>query len=632
MNLLSVWTLVISALLLHAAGANGQQQQQVSPLRGQGVPDGNVSNIYLSAFLDRLLSVDQVNYQFDAVVVVYVTWTNEPGIATFFRNNIATNCADVSRTDYDQGFCLEFRQLCMVVQNSTATAAEKQAVRERGAYILGADIDIPCQTYTEDGEAARTDCSRYCSNSYNTGDCCDDVFIPNIDVANIYELDQDFVDSHQLLPQYDYRKEKYGAWMWTVTFHAIYFNRMSFRGFPLKDKQQLFIQFIYSFDPDWNATSTLEQSSAGVLTLRPQRNGDDSSGWKVVGVHLERWAQPQDRLVRGQVTVPNPSDPIPLFQTAEVNGMRQVTGLEPIFRSRLDTPGANSGGSLLMIIQATRYYDYWLVNSIIPIILSTSLAFFVFLLPPEDLEKRLTLLVTLFLALTALQFVIGTGLPASSYVLRPQAMVLTGYSVFVILALESWLAFYLASAHERRTRKLLWRDAYKRWLKGEISSETMTGITVQHSLARTGGRKWLGIPASWHAGVSARPSLDGSQASVDPEAANGGSQGGIAPGSPLPKPSGSHNRSSSSSSAVTTSRVARTASTAAGAAGACCAPAPAVQPEVCAATPTATAHLHSPPAGHELHQHGWRRIWNLHAPARSDPLYGAWLAGRLDMW
>lgn len=57
---------------------------------------------------------------------------------------------------------------------------------------------------------------------------------------------------------------------------------------------------------------------------------------------------------------------------------------------------------------------------------------------------------------------------------------------------------------------------------------------------RTGGRKWLGIPASWHAGVSARPSLDGSQASVDPEAANGGSQGGIAPGSPLPKPSVRH--------------------------------------------------------------------------------------------
>lgn len=27
-------------------------QQQVSPLRGQGVPDGNVSDIYLSAFLD----------------------------------------------------------------------------------------------------------------------------------------------------------------------------------------------------------------------------------------------------------------------------------------------------------------------------------------------------------------------------------------------------------------------------------------------------------------------------------------------------------------------------------------------------------------------------------------------------
>ncbi len=46
-----------------------------------------------------LLAVDQQNYIFDAIIVVYVAWTNTPGIEAFFKNNIASNCADASRTD-----------------------------------------------------------------------------------------------------------------------------------------------------------------------------------------------------------------------------------------------------------------------------------------------------------------------------------------------------------------------------------------------------------------------------------------------------------------------------------------------------------------------------------------------------
>ncbi len=34
-------------------------------------------------------------------------------------------------------------------------------------------------------------------------------------------------------------------------------------------------------------------------------------------------------------------------------------------------------------------------------------------------------------------------------------MVLTGYVIFVSLAIESWVAFYLSTAHERRVRKLV---------------------------------------------------------------------------------------------------------------------------------------------------------------------------------
>jgi hypothetical protein len=38
--------------------------------------------------------------------------------------------------------------------------------------------------------------------------------------------------------------------------------------------------------------------SSGVLSLRPQRNGDDSSGWKVKGVSMEPYVVAPAALVR----------------------------------------------------------------------------------------------------------------------------------------------------------------------------------------------------------------------------------------------------------------------------------------------------------------------------------------------
>jgi hypothetical protein len=41
---------------------------------------------------------------------------------------------------------------------------------------------------------------------------------------------------------------------------------------------------------DLNTTSVLLPSAAGVLNLRPQSKGDDSSGWHVDSVELEPYA------------------------------------------------------------------------------------------------------------------------------------------------------------------------------------------------------------------------------------------------------------------------------------------------------------------------------------------------------
>jgi hypothetical protein len=41
---------------------------------------------------------------------------------------------------------------------------------------------------------------------------------------------------------------------------------------------------------DLNTTSRLLPSAAGVLNLRPETHGDDSSGWRVDSVELEPYA------------------------------------------------------------------------------------------------------------------------------------------------------------------------------------------------------------------------------------------------------------------------------------------------------------------------------------------------------
>lgn len=62
-----------------------------------------------------------------------------------YFNNIATNCADPSRSDFHQRWCDSFRSQCEQLRNTTGAA--QAAVRERGRVFLGAEIDLPCETW-----------------------------------------------------------------------------------------------------------------------------------------------------------------------------------------------------------------------------------------------------------------------------------------------------------------------------------------------------------------------------------------------------------------------------------------------------------------------------------------------------
>lgn len=77
----------------------------------------------------------------------------------------------------------------------------------------------------------------------------------------------------RVLPQYDYRKDQYGAWSWSVTFHATFFNRMNFRGFPLKDTQELFIQVAPEHTFNTPCLRLLSTISVGAHLFPPTNSG-----------------------------------------------------------------------------------------------------------------------------------------------------------------------------------------------------------------------------------------------------------------------------------------------------------------------------------------------------------------------
>ena len=52
-------------------------------------------------------------------------------------------------------------------------------------------------------------------------------------------------------------------------------------------------------------------------------------------------------------------------------------------------PGRKPHISAARLLQVSRYYSFFIVNMVAPIILTTMLGFFVFLLAVDDMEKRL---------------------------------------------------------------------------------------------------------------------------------------------------------------------------------------------------------------------------------------------------
>ncbi|KAI8474418.1 MAG: hypothetical protein J3K34DRAFT_456774 [Monoraphidium minutum] len=425
----AAWLLLVAA----AAAPRGARAQMQQPFQGGGgAPPALPTAVHVSAFLDRLLVVDDDDYAFEAVLFIYLSW-NDP--------------------------------------------RAKGVILSNGLKILAGNHT--CQVWCQ-------------SQQHIQGGCCDGVWTPYLPMSNIKGISQDVV------ARYGFGYDGSGAavFQWRVV-QATWYTPMNLRAFPF-DRQHLKIQFeTPSVKSPGAASATGEirliPSASGSGFFSSKGAGDDVSDWKVHSLTLRTFEFP---MCQGPLAAldhaSGPTDPAPIMPAfiadspAIVGNTAQCAVLfkgdtkafSPMLaRSR---PGSTALSAVMVQginidITVDRLWRRYVVSAIFPVIATTWLGYLVFLLPRKDMESRLGAVVALFLALAAIQFVIDSDLPSSSYITAMQMLTLASYFSLVLIGLENILIWGLSNYHENRERLRQHKEA-GRALERRLSMKLETAL------------------------------------------------------------------------------------------------------------------------------------------------------------
>lgn len=308
-----------------------------------------------------------------------------------------------------------------------------------GIYFSWEDPSASLQVQS-DTEAARLTgtCQRPCSGMYQwyPGDlCCSSMFLPHFEFVNARGFDQNRVVRSGIQVN-----NITGAVGWWSHTQGTYYNAMQFKAFPF-DTQYLTVQVQYANRSPRSPVRLFP--SATSQGIYGPASGDLISGWQVNAVSLYTYNASRGPPFTNETlaTPSNPNDPWPV---------------KPVKDSKMKMPFINSlwvGDGFFVVIQVTRISLFYIVNSIIPIILIGWLSLFVFAISPKHLDTRLGLLVTLVLALTAIQYVLAAVLPASTTVVPTQQIIIISYFVLAFIGFLSVLTYQLTVLDDRRRKK-----------------------------------------------------------------------------------------------------------------------------------------------------------------------------------
>ncbi|KAK9810111.1 hypothetical protein WJX72_005029 [[Myrmecia] bisecta] len=386
----------------------GVQGQAFSPLQGQGLPPNTTNSVNLEVQLDRLLSIQSHEYRYAAAWFVYLSWYDP-------------RAADI---------------LTQAKQARIANSTDPLAIGLVGQNQA---------------------CGKPCSSVQSTYGCCDALWLPSLELANYYDVPQGRYVRWEIGLE-----EDTGNVFWWTRLQGEWFAPMDFRAYPL-DHQHL----ILVFDAPVIGTNvtTLKFTKVGHLKQTAQGRGDDISGWIINWVRAKIYSSANCR--SGAFNLAASSDGLDPANNYMVPGYNQslmyysdqtlhpvqIVQLDQLMKSdcsvydtavrRIVTPV-----QYVVDVMVKRVHDYSILNSIVPILLSSYLSFVVFFLDRNSLETRIGTIITIFLANTALQFVMD--FPSTSYLNAVQQLIIASYFLLFLVGIEALLVYFICIWHRRQ--------------------------------------------------------------------------------------------------------------------------------------------------------------------------------------
>lgn len=275
--------------------------------------------------------------------------------------------------------------------------------------------------------------------SWQRGDpCCDDFpFLPHFEFVNARGFSQERVMRYGIRfpSEVDVASGVPADTVsWWVHVQGLFYIPLQFRAFPF-DKQFLIVQVDYA-NRTPNTTVSIISSTTGTQLYQPL-TGNDISGWEIRSVEIRNFSRAVNLTDEG-ASNSLAEDPWPLNP--------HHTSNKSTFSSYL------WGSGFEVIIVVSRIATYYMLYAVLPICINVWLCMLVFAVSPKHLDTRLGIVVTLFLSLTAMQYVVNTVLPSSSEIVPTQQLVIVSYCVLGLVALMS-IFTYIIATNERQLEK-----------------------------------------------------------------------------------------------------------------------------------------------------------------------------------
>ncbi len=218
---------------------------------------------------------------------------------------------------------------------------------------------------------------------------------------------------------------------------------MFFAKYPF-DRQKLRMQFVYSHGKALQSINSFVQS--GTATRWFQRDeGDVAAGWQVIRMGVSTYntsLAAMGAYYTGRYGDPShESDPLPIAAVTEAKKSKNVMNSRVQLEFDIE-------------IEVKRYWVTPFLTVIVPVLLLVALTFVSYFIHPSQFDSRVTMHVTVFLSMTALQFVISDKLPSSSYATGVEELILIGYIIATISVPEAIIVSVLqAVGHKLALRK-----------------------------------------------------------------------------------------------------------------------------------------------------------------------------------